>query len=156
MEQLQKTINDIQRLQDTTSSVASEMNDASQNISKSITNLESAQQSFVADYRQSADLTKNTFENIGNKIKESDSSMKLIVESSKGVTDSFVKLKSEMIDVFNQYEEGPVQYRNAVANNTGEILDKYTESVKKAIDSLGGAIDQLQETLEDFEFPKMK
>ncbi len=156
LEQLQKTINDIQRLQDTTSSVASEMNDASQNISKSITNLKSAQQSFVADYRQSADLTKNTFENIGNKIKESDSSMKLIVESSKGVTDSFVKLKSEMIDVFNQYEEGLVQYRNAVANNTGEILDKYTESVKKAIDSLGGAIDQLQETLEDIEFPKMK
>ena len=156
LEQLQKTINDIQKLQDTTSNVASEMNDASQNITKSITNLESAQQSFVADYKQSADLTKNTFENIGNKIKESDSSMKLIVESSKGVADSFIKLKSEMIDVFNQYEEGLVQYRNAVASNTGEILDKYTESVKKAIDSLGGAIDQLQETLEDFEPTKKK
>lgn len=156
LERLQKTINDIQKLQDTTSTVASEMNDASQNITKSITNLESAQQSFVADYRQSADLNKNTFENIGNKIKESDSSMRLIVESSKGVVDSFVKLKSEMIDVFNQYEEGLVQYRNAVANNTGEILDKYTESVKKAIDSLGGAIDQLQETLEDIEFTKKK
>lgn len=156
LERLQKTINDIQKLQDTTSNVASEMNDASQNITKSITNLESAQQSFVADYRQSADLNKNTFENIGNKIKESDSSMRVIVESSKSVVDSFVKLKSEMIDVFNQYEEGLVQYRNAVANNTGEILDKYTESVKKAIDSLGGAIDQLQETLEDIEFPKMK
>ena len=156
LERLQKTVNDIQKLQDTTSSVASEMNDASQNITKSITNLESAQQSFVADYRQSADLTKNTFENIGNKIKESDSSMRLIVESSKGVADSFAKLKSEMIDVFNQYEEGLVQYRNAVANNTGEILDKYTESVKKAIDSLGGAIDQLQETLEDIEFTKKK
>lgn len=156
LKQFEKTISEIQKLQDSTSNVASEMNDASQNISKSISNLKLAQQSFVVDYKQSADLTKGTFENIGNKLKESDSSMKQIVDASKGVADSFIKLKAEMVDVFNQYEEGLLQYRNAVASNTKEILSEYTDAVKKAVDSLGGAIDQLQDTLEDFNISPQK
>ncbi len=156
LDQFKKTITEIQKLQTVTSNVASEMNGASLNITKSITNLESAQQSFADDYKQSVDLTKDTFENMGNKLKESDSSMQQIMESSRSVVNSFVKLKSEMIDVFNQYEEGLSQYRTAVADNTREILSVYTDSVKKAIDSLSGAIDQLQDTLEDLNHPPKK
>lgn len=160
---IKSTLGEFIRVQDATSRVTTNMENASTKVAESMSNLGNAQNSFIAEYKQSAAAATDAFNSIQISMKEGEAAIQQVYDASKHTVDNFnglnnntkvvfEKISSEMTEVLGQYLEGLEQFRKAVSDNTKAILSEYTDSVNKTIESLSGAIEQLDETLDDHNF----